>query len=81
MRRLRTHDPPGYLLALAAAVALIGGVLMTYEGSRFGEHADPWHHFWFDFGVGIVGLAVALVIASVILFVRRCGDRLERNTN
>jgi hypothetical protein len=70
MRRLRTHDPPGYVLSLAAVVALIGGVLMSYEGSRFGKHADPWYHFWFDFGVGFMGLAALLVIASVVLFVR-----------
>lgn len=70
MRRLRTHDPPGYLLALAGVVALIGGVLMSYEGTRFGEHADPWHHFWFCCGVGLVGCAVALAVVSVVLFVK-----------
>ena len=70
MRRLRLHDPPGYLLALAAVALLAGFGLMGYEGARFGEHADPWHHFWFDLGVGFIGLALVLVIASVVLFVR-----------
>jgi hypothetical protein len=70
MRRLRTHDPPGYLLALAAIALLAGFGLMGYEGTRFGEHADPWHHYWFDLGVGFIGLALVLVVASVSMFVR-----------
>jgi hypothetical protein len=53
------------MLAFAPAVNRL-----SYEGSRFGEHADVWHHFWFDFGVGFMGLAALLVIASVVLFVR-----------
>lgn len=70
MRRLHIHDPPGYMLSLAAVLALIGFGLMSYEGTRFGDHADPWHHFWFCFGVGIVGAAVGLTATSVVMFVK-----------
>jgi hypothetical protein len=70
MRRIRLHDPAGYLLALAGISLLVGFGLMGYEGTRFGEHADPWHHFWFDFGVGFIGLAAVLVGVSIRLFVR-----------
>jgi hypothetical protein len=71
MRRVRLHDPAGYLLALAGISLLVGFGLMSYEGTRLGEHADPWHHFTFDVAVfGFCGLAALLVTASVILFVR-----------
>jgi hypothetical protein len=70
MRRVRLHDPAGYLLALAGVALLVGFGFMGYEGTRFDDHAHPWHHFWFDFGVGWVVFAAALVIASVVLFVR-----------
>ena len=76
MRRVRLHDPAGYMLALAGVSLLAGFGLMGYEGTRFGDHADPWHHFWFCFGVGFLGVAAVLVLISMGLFIRdvRHGD-------
>jgi hypothetical protein len=70
MRRLRLHDPPGYMLNLAAVLAVMGFGLMGYEGTRFGDGADPWRHFWFCLGVGIVGVAIGVTVASVVLFIK-----------
>ncbi len=58
------------MLALGGIALLVGFGFMTYEGSRFGDHAYPWHHFWFDFGVGWLGFAGVLVICSLTLFIK-----------
>ena len=68
--RVRPLDPAGYLLALAAVALFVGFGFMTYEAARFGEHADPWHHFWFEFGVGWLVFAVILVGFSIFFFLR-----------
>jgi hypothetical protein len=67
------------LLALAGIALLVGFGFMAYEGTRLGAHADPWHHFWFEFGVGWLAFAALMVAISVFLFARemRDGDESE----
>jgi hypothetical protein len=70
MRHVRTSDPVGYLLGLAGIAFVAGFGLLAVEQAGFGEHVHRWVHFWWLFGVVVVGAGLLLVIASIVAFVR-----------
>jgi|ERR1700722_128162 protein-S-isoprenylcysteine O-methyltransferase Ste14 len=74
MRRVRTHDPTAYLLALAGIAFVAGFGLLAVEQTGFGEHVHRWHHFWWLVGVFVVGVGIALTITSIVAFVREMKD-------
>jgi hypothetical protein len=71
MGRNRRHESALFWLSLAGFVALLGFGVIAYEGTRFGPKADPWHHFWFAFGVAGVAVAVGLSGWACFLFARQ----------
>jgi hypothetical protein len=66
--RHRRHESALFWLSLAGVIGLMGFGLITFEATRFGEKADPWHHFWFVLGIAGIGLSVAFAAWACWLF-------------
>lgn len=66
--RNRLHDSAVFWVALAAAVAVIGGILMGAGVARTQQGHDLWSSGWFIAGVAVTGMGVLMLLYALVLF-------------
>jgi len=75
--RKRLHDSALFWVALGAAVALIGGILLNTGVSRTTVRESLLSSGWFVAGLVVIGVAALMLLWSLVLFVaHRYAQRL-----
>lgn len=67
MRR-RLLDSSLFWLAMAGAVAVVGGIFMGVGGTRTPAHKSVLSEGWFDAGIGVVALGVVMLAWALVLY-------------